>query len=104
MSAPDVASHRLGAVADIPVGEGRAFAVGHIQIAVFRLRDGLRATQALCPHAGGPLADGQADPAKIVCPLHSYAYSVHDGTCLNGPYTIRTYPAREEDGDIVVDV
>ena len=64
----------------------------------------LRATQALCPHAGGPLADAQADPAKIVCPLHNYAYSVHDGTCLNGPYTIRTYPAREEAGDIIVDL
>ena len=104
MSAPDVASHRLGAVAAIPMGEGRAFAIGDIQVAVFRLRDGLRATQALCPHAGGPLADAQADPAKIVCPLHGYAYSVHDGTCLNGPYTIRMYPAREEAGDIIVDL
>ena len=104
MSAPEVVSHRLGAVAAIPMGEGRAFAIGDIQIAVFRLRDGLRATQALCPHAGGPLADAQADPAKIVCPLHNYAYSVHDGTCLNGPYTIRTYPAREEAGDIIVDL
>ena len=77
MSAPEITSHRLGPVEAIPLGEGRAFAVGDTQVAVFRLRDGLRATQAVCPHAGGPLADAQADPAKVVCPLHNYAFSVH---------------------------
>ena len=60
MTAPEVTSHRLGPVEAIPVGEGRAFVVGGEQIAVFRLRAGasLRATQALCPHTGGPLDDG----------------------------------------------
>ena len=61
MSAREITSHRLGPVQAIPLGEGRAFAVGDTQVAVFRLRDGLRATQAVCPHAGGPLADGQID-------------------------------------------
>jgi nitrite reductase/ring-hydroxylating ferredoxin subunit len=44
---------RLGPVDAIPLGEGRAFAVGEEQVAVFRLRDGtLRATQARRPRAG----------------------------------------------------
>jgi len=65
MSAPELTSHRLGPGAAIPLGEGRAYVVDSIQIAVFRLRNGsggvgLWAMQALCPHAGGPLADGQA--------------------------------------------
>ena len=52
----------LGRVDDIPFGEGRAFAVGGDQVAVFRLRGGgLRAVSAICPHSGGPLADGQID-------------------------------------------
>lgn len=105
MSAPEVTSHRLGPVAAIPVGEGRAFAVGGEQIAVFRLRNGaLRATEAVCPHAGGPLADGQADHAKIVCPLHGNTFSVIDGSCLNGDLTVRIHPVRDENGELVVDL
>jgi nitrite reductase (NADH) small subunit len=105
MSAPEVTGHRLGAPDDIPVGEGRAFAVGDRQVAVFRLRDGgLRAMDALCPHAGGPLADGQVDATKVVCPLHNYTFSVADGSCGNGDFEVTVYPVREERGEVVVDL
>jgi nitrite reductase (NADH) small subunit len=51
---------RLGPVEDVPVGEGRAFAVGGLQVAVFRTTAGdVYAVSAACPHAGGPIADGQ---------------------------------------------
>jgi nitrite reductase (NADH) small subunit len=96
--------HRLGPVEEIPVGEGRAYSVGDDQVAVFRLRDGsLHATQAGCPHAGGPLADGQSDPAGVVCPLHARKFSFADGGCAEGE-RIRIYAVRDEDGDIVVEV
>ena len=49
----------IGRVDEIPPGEGRTYAVDGEQIAVYRLRDGsLRALGAVCPHRGGPLADG----------------------------------------------
>jgi len=39
-------------------------------VAVFRLRSGeLRAMDAMCPHSAGPLADGQIDAKKVICPL-----------------------------------
>ena len=44
----------VGAVNDVPPGEGRSFVVAGHRIAVFRGRDGsLRAVQAECPHEGG---------------------------------------------------
>ncbi|WP_308257889.1 Rieske (2Fe-2S) protein [Pseudonocardia lacus] len=109
MSAAEVGSatvtgHRLGPVEQVPVGEGRAFAVAGEQVAVFRLRDGaLRATRARCPHAGGPLADGQLDPGAVVCPLHLRAFSFADGTCAEGD-RVRVFPARVVDGEIVVEL
>lgn len=97
--------HRLGPVDAVPVGEGRAFAVGGAQVAVFRLRSGgLRATEALCPHAGGPLADGQIDTAKVACPLHKHTFSLTDGSCLDGDFRVRVHSVREENGEIVVDL
>jgi nitrite reductase (NADH) small subunit len=95
--------HRLGPVSAIPVGEGRAYPVGDQQVAVFRLRDGtLHATQAGCPHAGGPLADGQVDLVRVVCPLHARAFAFADGVCAEGE-RIRIYAVRDEDGEVVVE-
>jgi nitrite reductase (NADH) small subunit len=95
----------VGRVSEIPPGEGRAFVAGGIQIAIFRLRDGsLHATQAACPHAGGPLADGQTDLDVLVCPLHLYAYRWTDGASTSGAAPIRMFPVRERDGELVVEV
>ena len=98
-------SHVVGRVADVPPGEGRAFVAGNVQVAVFRLRDGsLRATQAACPHSGGPLADGQTDGNVLVCPLHLYAYRWSDGASTSGAAPVRVFPVHEQDGDLVVEV
>ena len=97
-------AHTVGMADDVPPGEGRTFVVGTEQVAVFRLRNGsLHATQAACPHAGGPLADGQTDLDVLVCPLHQYAYRWSDGASTNGAGPIRTYPVRERDGYLVVE-
>jgi nitrite reductase (NADH) small subunit len=98
-------AHTVGMVDDVPMGEGRTFVVAGTQVAVFRLRDGsLHATQAACPHAGGPLADGLTDVNVLVCPLHQYAYRWSDGASTSGAAPIRTFPVRERDGYLVVEV
>lgn len=92
---------------DVPVGEGRAVALGDEQVAVFRLRapDGepvIRAVSAVCPHLGGPLADGQTDGGKVVCPLHLHTYDLADGQSLTGQPALKVYPVEIADGKIVV--
>ncbi|MGI9000507.1 MAG: Rieske (2Fe-2S) protein [Pseudonocardia sp.] len=105
VTVPEVTAHRLGLIAEIPVGEGRAYAVGSEQVAVFRLRDGtLRAMQAICPHAGGPLADGHTDATTVICPLHNHVFALADGACTNGDYTVRVFPVRDENGQVVIDI
>lgn len=94
---------RLGRVDQIPLGEGRAFAVGDEQVAVFRLRDGgLRAVAAVCPHRGGPLADGLIDAQQVVCPLHSHAFRLVDGQCTTGDWSVRAYQVTVEDDELVL--
>ncbi len=94
---------RLGAADQIPVGEGRAFRVGDAQIAVFRTRaGGLHALGAVCPHRGGPLADGLVDADVVMCPLHDHRFSLADGSCATGTDDVVAYAVREDDGELVV--
>lgn len=89
-------------VDEIPVGEGRTLAIDGAQVAVFRLRDGsLRAVDAVCPHRGGPLADGLADDCVIVCPLHGHTFDLSSGEEVSGAQmSVRSYPVEEIDGEI----
>jgi nitrite reductase (NADH) small subunit len=94
----------LGNVDEIPIAEGRTYAVDGEQIAVFRLRDGsLRAIDAVCPHKGGPLADGLADDRVVVCPLHGYTFDMCTGAESGGAQmSVRSYPVSTVDGAIVL--
>jgi len=92
----------VGSLDEIPPGEGRTFAVDGEQIAVFRLRDGtLRAIDAICPHRGGPLADGLADESVVVCPLHGHTFDMCTGAEASGSgLSVRSYPVSAVDGAI----
>ena len=94
----------VGSLDEVPVGEGRTFAVDGEQIAVFRLRDGsLRAVGAVCPHKGGPLADGLADDRVIVCPLHNHTFDLCTGREVSGAdMSVPSYAVTEVDGTIRV--
>ncbi|MCW2811529.1 MAG: Rieske (2Fe-2S) domain protein [Friedmanniella sp.] len=95
--------HRLGPVTQVPYGEGRAFEVAGEQIAVFRLRDDtLYALSAVCPHKGGPLADGQLDSTLLMCPLHQNTFELATGCSPTGAAPLRRYDVRVEDAEIVL--
>jgi nitrite reductase/ring-hydroxylating ferredoxin subunit len=91
-------------VEDIPLGEGRAVLVDGEPVAVFRLRDGsLRAVSAVCPHAGGPLADGLTDLRQVVCPLHQHAFDLATGCSTTGQPALTVYPVTaDDDGRLVI--
>ena len=94
-------------VDEIPVGEGRVVTLGEEQVAVFRLRsaDGdtvIRAVSAVCPHLGGPIADGQIDGGTVVCPLHLHTYDLLDGRGLTGQPALKVYAADIVEGTVIL--
>lgn len=107
MSAPTtVSTYRLGPATELPPGEGRAYAAGDVQVAVFRTRAGqLYAVSAVCPHAGGPIADGIADEQVVICPLHQHTYELATGCSRTGQPPLRAYPvAIDGEGFLVVQI
>jgi nitrite reductase (NADH) small subunit len=76
------------------------------QIAVFRCRDGsLRALDAVCPHRGGPLADGLVDADVVICPLHGFTYDLASGCeVAHGGAPVTAYSVHADDGSVHLSV
>jgi len=93
----------LGPVDAVPIGEGRAYSIDGLTIAVFRPRDGrLYALENRCPHRGGPLADGIVGVGTVICPLHGWKFELASGRCLNDAATVRNYPVVLVDGRMLL--
>ena len=98
-------SYPLGPLDQIPYGEGRTFAVAGEQVAIFRLRTGaVYALSAVCPHRGGPIADGQIDERLVMCPLHQNTFELATGCSLTGAEPLRTYRVSVDADQIVLTV
>lgn len=83
----------LGPVTQVPAGEGRVFEFDGEAVAIFHDRwGGVFATQAKCPHAAGPLADGLVGRGTVVCPLHERTFALDSGQSTNSDCRIRVYP------------
>jgi 3-phenylpropionate/trans-cinnamate dioxygenase ferredoxin subunit len=57
-------------------------------------KDELLACSHKCPHASGNMANGYIDAlGNIVCPLHRYKFSLHNGRNVSGEgYYLKTFP------------
>jgi len=104
---------------ELSVGEKKAFKVGDTSVLVYRLPDGLYATQNSCTHVFAPLTRGKIlDGERIRCPLHP-EFDIRTGevckwanfppgiqllNALRGEKALKTYPVSVEQGNVVVDV
>ncbi|GAC1340522.1 MAG: nitrite reductase small subunit NirD [Candidatus Dormibacteria bacterium] len=85
-------------VEDIPPREGRSVSVGGEDVALFRCAGGIRAVANVCPHAGGPLADGIVAGDTVACPLHGRIVDLLSGTVSDCAEPVRVFPVSVEDG------
>jgi nitrite reductase (NADH) small subunit len=97
---------RLCVLDDLPEGLGRGFVVAGRRVAVFRTRTGrVFAVDGVCPHKGGPLADGMLAGEQVVCPFHAFRFDARTGECDQpGECPIRAYPVEVQGGAVVVTI
>jgi nitrite reductase (NADH) small subunit len=65
----------------------------------------LRCFDGLCPHAGGPLGDGNLDGDQIVCPWHAWAFDCRTGANDFDPdIQLKSYAVIVKDESIFLDL
>jgi NAD(P)H-dependent nitrite reductase small subunit len=96
---------KVAASGELPAGTSREVVAGDCVIAVFNVNEEYFAMDGVCPHAGGPLAQGTVQSGVVTCPWHGWQFDVKTGrNCLNARITARSYPCKVENGDVFVEV
>lgn len=78
--------------------------VANNPVLLYRYNQEVLAVGAVCPHAGGPLEEGQFRGPEVQCPWHDSVFDLRDGCIVHGPstYALPLYETRVQDGQIEV--
>lgn len=95
---------KVASVSEIAPGTSKAVTVNGNEIALFNLDGTFYALDNACPHAGGPLAEGEIKGENVVCGWHGWQFSIKTGTMVLNPRArVSTYPVKVEGNDIYIE-
>jgi cytochrome P450/nitrite reductase/ring-hydroxylating ferredoxin subunit len=81
-----------------------AVSAGGVDLVLVRTASGPRVFQGRCPHQGALLGEGELENGVLVCRNHRWRFSVATGQREGGLQCLVACPAKEEGGEIVVDL
>jgi nitrite reductase/ring-hydroxylating ferredoxin subunit len=85
-------------------GYRREFRIDYHRLLLLQLKGELHLIEAVCPHQEHPLVEAWLEGDTLVCPLHSYKFSLLTGNLLH--YTeepcrpLRVWPVVYEGADV----
>lgn len=90
---------------DIPEDTGLHVEADGREIALFKSDGKVYAIDHICPHAGGPLAEGGLTGSQVMCPWHGWEFDVKTGVCsFNDQIKVPVFKVKEEAGEIFVEI
>lgn len=96
---------KLATLADLPPGAAREVEHDGRIVALFN-RDGvIYAIDGLCPHQGGPLAEGEVRDGVVTCPWHGWQFDLTTGrSLLSDRIRQDAYNVKIDGQDVLVDL
>ena len=96
--------HKVCADKDLPLEDVVGVVVEGKTYAVYRLKQGVFATDGLCTHEQACLADGLVQGGIIECPKHNARFEILTGKAVKRPAKtdLRTYPTKVEADTIYI--
>lgn len=94
---------RLATLDELPQGRTLERAHEGRVVALFNADGTVRAVDGMCPHQGGPLAEGERSGDVVTCPWHGWRFDLRDGRCMTGRVDpLPVYEVRIEGRDVLV--
>jgi toluene monooxygenase system ferredoxin subunit len=86
-------------------GEMRACRVEGQPVLILKQDGAVHAYEDRCAHKAVPLSEGRLEGGVLTCRAHEFSYDAASGKGINpGNARLRAYAAKQEAGDIWVDV
>ena len=93
-------------VSDVKSGQMKSFAVNAKRVLIANWEGTFFATQDLCTHDNGTLADGELIDGEIECPRHGGRFDLKTGAVVALPpmFPIKTFAVKAEGDNILVEI
>ena len=96
---------RAGSLAAVEAGEPVLAKIRGTDVALFLCQGRVVATQGQCPHAQGPIHEGEVEGTTLTCPWHGWSFDLVTGLCNeDDSIEIARYPVRIDGDDVLVSV
>lgn len=96
---------KLARLEDIPLGSALEVEHDGRVYALYNLDGSISAIDGICPHQGGPLADGEVCDGVVTCPWHGWQFDIRTGKALLGTKIQQErFEVKVESGDVLVAV
>ena len=95
---------KVGSLTALPPGAVMEVHFGDDSYAICNAGGELHALTGICPHAGGPIGQGNLQDNLVVCPWHEWAYDCRTGENDYDPdIKLDRFAVKAEGDDILLD-
>lgn len=96
---------KLATLDELPPGGAKEVEYDGRIFALFNVDGTISCIDGICPHQGGPLAEGDVAGTIVTCPWHGWQFDVTTGQhCLNANLTHTSFPVTVQDGEVYVEI
>lgn len=96
---------KMATMEELPPGSAKEVEYEGRIYALFNVDGALWAIDGICPHQGGPLAEGWVEGTTVVCPWHGWQFDLKTGTMPSGSRIKQmVYEVKVEGQDVLVAV
>jgi nitrite reductase (NADH) small subunit len=95
---------KVGSLAALPPGSVTEVSLKEASYAICNVEGELYALDGVCPHAGGPLGEGNVQGNMVICPWHEWAYDCRTGENDYDPSVkLDRFQVKTDGDDILID-
>ena len=75
---------KLATLEELPAGSAKEVEFEGRVYAIYNVEGTLSAIDGICPHQGGPLAEGELEGSLVTCPWHGWQFDLKSGRMPSG--------------------
>ena len=95
---------KVGPLEALPPGSVAEVEAGGATYAICNVEGDLHCLQGTCPHAGGPLGQGNLNGALLTCPWHGWEFDCRTGVNnYDNDVQLKTFPVVVQDESIFIE-